>query len=46
MNIRITNKIIKHLYNCIYRVYLVKLLYNIKPNQNINYYILLYNLYI
>jgi len=41
MNTRITKKIIKHLCNCIYRVYLVKLLYNIKPSENINYYILL-----
>lgn len=37
----ITNKSKSHLFNCIYRVYLVKHLYNIKPEQYINYYILL-----
>lgn len=41
MNIPITEKIKNHLNLCIYRVYLVKLLYKIKPGQNINYFILL-----
>lgn len=41
MNTSITAKIKQHLNYCIYRVYLVKNLYNIKPNENMNYYILL-----
>lgn len=37
----ITKKSKSHLFNCIYRAYLVNYLYNIKPYQYINYFILL-----
>lgn len=37
----LTNKSKTDFFNCIYRVYLVKYLYNIKPEQTLNYYILL-----
>lgn len=37
----ITKKIRLHLFNSIYRVFLIKKLFNIKPAENFNYYILL-----
>jgi len=40
-NKEITKKIKGHLYNSIYRVFLIKKLFNIKPEEHNNYYILL-----
>jgi hypothetical protein len=37
----ITKKAREHLFNSIYRVFLIKMLFNIKPTQDFNYYILL-----
>jgi hypothetical protein len=40
-NIQISQKIKIHLYKCVYRTFLIKNVYNIKPEQYINFYIIL-----
>jgi hypothetical protein len=40
-NVKISQKIKIHLYKSIYRTFLIKQLYNIKPDQYINFYIIL-----